>query len=81
MSDQSKAAIEMFLHARYQVAAETIDWAAPISQTGYIDSLAMFDLLAHLEEQLSVELPLLDILENFPPTLAALAGHVDGLKR
>jgi hypothetical protein len=41
----------------------------------------MFDLLAHLEEQLSVELPLLDILENFPPTLAALAGHVDGLKR
>jgi len=41
----------------------------------------MFDLLAHLEEQLSVELPLLDILENFPPTLAALAGHVDVLKR
>jgi len=41
----------------------------------------MFDLLAHLEEQLSVELPLLEILENFPPTLFALAKHVGGLKR
>jgi acyl carrier protein len=63
------------------VSAETIDWAAPISHAGYIDSLAMFDLLAHLEEQLSVELPLLEIIENFPLTLAALADNVEELKR
>ena len=77
MSDQTKEAIETFLNTRYQLQVEAIDWSAPISQNVYIDSLAMIDFLTHLEKQLSVELPLVDLLENFPPTLMALVDCID----
>lgn len=81
MSDQSQAAIETFLNTRYQLKAELIEWSAPISKNAYIDSLAMIDFLAHLEKQLSVELPLVELLENFPPTLMALIDYIDNWKR
>ena len=81
MSEQSKAAIETFLNMRYQLKAETIDWSAPISKNAYIDSLAMIDFLTHMEKQLSVELPLIELLENFPPTLMALIDYIDDWKR
>ena len=81
MSDQTKTAIETFLNTRYQLQAKEIDWSAPISQNVHIDSLAMIDFLTHLEKQLAVDLPLVDLLENFPPSLMALIDCIDDWKQ
>jgi acyl carrier protein len=47
----------------------------------YIDSLGMIDFLSYLEKELSVDLPLIDLLENFPPTLVALIECIDERKQ
>jgi len=41
----------------------------------------MIDFLTHLEKQLAVDLPLVDLLENFPPSLMALIDCIDDWKQ
>ena len=43
--------------------------------------LVVWDVRNNVEKQLSVELPLVELLENFPPTLMALIDYIDNWKR
>ena len=81
MSGNVKSVIATFLNARYQLQEKEIDWEGPINETVYIDSLGMIDFLSYLEKELSVDLPLIDLLENFPPTLVALIECIDERKQ
>lgn len=74
MREKFEEAIIRFLNNRLDqsVNEDDIDWTGNMFDSGYLDSLGIYQLLLYLEQEFSISLPLSDLLENFPSSLNEL---------
>jgi acyl carrier protein len=74
MNEEFKLLITNFLNekSKNKISSEEIEWAGNFIEKGYLDSLDVYNLLLYLEENLSVELELSDLIADFPSSFASL---------
>ena len=80
MTEIAKEAVSAFFLQRKGLETAQIDWDKPIADAGYLDSLGTIELLMHVEQNLDVELPLSEMLEDFPTTLNNLLEVISSAK-
>lgn len=78
MREKFEAAIIRFLNERFDksVVEGDIDWNGNMFDAGYLNSLDIYLLLPHLEEELSISLPLSDLIDDFPEFFNELHARI-----
>lgn len=74
MNDLVRKSILEFMSEYQGLDSSQIDWDLPIGESAFLDSVSTIEFLMYLETKLSVNLPLSDMLSDFPKTLNML-GH------
>lgn len=71
MREKFEEAIIRFLNDRFDQSIKEgdIDWNSNMFDSGHLDSLGIYHLLLHLEQELLISLPLSDLVDNFPSSL------------
>ena len=63
------------------ISLSEIKWNENFFHQGYIDSLDFYNLIMYLEKSLSIELPLSEIIADFPSTFEELHMRVNENKK
>ncbi len=78
MKEDFKQSVVRFIETKQQTNTlqDEIDWHGSFIEAGYVDSLGIYELIAHLESDLGMELSIELLLENPPRSLHELCDFV-----